>query len=686
MNKPLGLAISGIALIFPLLLHGHASAWQDALQGSAHGTDQAGAVAVDPTGDVIAVGTTAETATGDDLTVVKLSGATGAEVWRHTVDGGFKVEDSGSGIAIDGEGNIAVAGLTNEYDTIPRYLSTGDFTVLKLSGATGDEIWRYSLANNGRGARAVAFDSSGNVVAVGSVEEGGTYNFLEFFTIAKLAKDTGAELWHQELNDGFPESAGFGVATGETGDVFAVGAHGPDGGSGAYFVTRRAATDGTEVWSQHLQGDSPTLFEFAKAIELDGSGGVLTAGTYQNAATGPDFVVAKLAASTGTPVWSTAIDGGVNGGDGANAIAVDPSGDPVAAGELADASGQNFAVVKLSAASGGEIWRWAGAAGSAAAVRVDAAGDVVAAGVLPDASSMGPRFGVIKLAGVDGVELWRRTLPASLLTDQANDLALTPMGDVVAAGATSAGSGLDFAVVKLAGATGLPTDAGGSVCGNGLLESGELCDDGNRIDGDGCDSDCRPTLRCPGGTSIAAPLIKVARRARTGMGSVRFQGGLQFSPGAPPAFDPTTQGAQVLIEDLGTGAAAVFDLTLRTHPIPPGAVGSGCSATGDGWRHTASSLWSYRDPSGEIDPPACTPGSAHGLSKLDLTDQRSTRGEIDFIAASPRSLLPTMVGPLRGTLILGATEQASDSGACGTVVFGLTQCRVTSNGNAISCK
>jgi cysteine-rich repeat protein len=32
---------------------------------------------------------------------------------------------------------------------------------------------------------------------------------------------------------------------------------------------------------------------------------------------------------------------------------------------------------------------------------------------------------------------------------------------------------------------------GSSVCGNGVLESGEQCDDGNLIDGDGCSSTCR---------------------------------------------------------------------------------------------------------------------------------------------------------------------------------------------------
>src|SRR5262249_46479582 len=32
---------------------------------------------------------------------------------------------------------------------------------------------------------------------------------------------------------------------------------------------------------------------------------------------------------------------------------------------------------------------------------------------------------------------------------------------------------------------------GYSLCGNGLLDSGEQCDDGARVDGDGCSADCQ---------------------------------------------------------------------------------------------------------------------------------------------------------------------------------------------------
>ncbi len=37
----------------------------------------------------------------------------------------------------------------------------------------------------------------------------------------------------------------------------------------------------------------------------------------------------------------------------------------------------------------------------------------------------------------------------------------------------------------------VPVSAGGAVCGNGVVESGETCDDGNTVGGDGCDASCQ---------------------------------------------------------------------------------------------------------------------------------------------------------------------------------------------------
>ena len=86
------------------------------------------------------------------------------------------------------------------------------------------------------------------------------------------------------------------------------------------------------------------------------------------------------------------------------------------------------------------------------AVVVDSAGDIVAAGRI--ASNERADFAVVKLAGATGVDRWRRVLSGR--TDaggEANAVAVDAHGDIVAAGYVGA-SGKSwgrFAVIKLKG-------------------------------------------------------------------------------------------------------------------------------------------------------------------------------------------------------------------------------------------
>lgn len=98
--------------------------------------------------------------------------------------------------------------------------------------------------------------------------------------------------------------------------------------------------------------------------------------------------------------------------------------------------------------------------GVAGTVAVASNGDVIAGGQL-DHTFTGIDFTVARLAAADGAERWRRVLPGPtgdvLLRghDTAVAVALDPLGDVVAAGRTSApGVPVQYTVVKLAGATG----------------------------------------------------------------------------------------------------------------------------------------------------------------------------------------------------------------------------------------
>ncbi|MEO8603247.1 MAG: glycosyl hydrolase family 8 [bacterium] len=161
-----------------------------------------------------------------------------------------------------------------------------------------------------------------------------------------------------------------------------------------------------------------------------------------------------------------------------------------------------------------------------------------------------------------------------------------------------------------------------------------------------------------GGTLNGARLVVGGLNASAGNQSIKLKGTLSLPAGVSAAF---TDGAQVLIEDLGGGGRALFALTADTTPIPPAAAGA-CDARHDGWRATGS-RFTYRNASNAMDPPMCTAGSARGLRSLAY--RQGHEGEIAVsLNTKGTALAAPLVGPLRATVILGGAAAAA-SGACG---------------------
>jgi cysteine-rich repeat protein len=113
-------------------------------------------------------------------------------------------------------------------------------------------------------------------------------------------------------------------------------------------------------------------------------------------------------------------------------------------------------LVSLPSAASGWQTRITGAgagSGAALSVRADSMGDVVAAGFIDDGSS-GADFAVVKLAGATGTELWRQVLIGPGTDDRAVDVAFDAAGNAVVTGTTSALGGDQFTVAKLASGDG----------------------------------------------------------------------------------------------------------------------------------------------------------------------------------------------------------------------------------------
>lgn len=168
------------------------------------------------------------------------------------------------------------------------------------------------------------------------------------------------------------------------------------------------------------------------------------------------------------------------------------------------------------------------------------------------------------------------------------------------------------------------------------------------------------TALCTNGGYVSKTTLSLAGLKSTpGNQRLTLRGKLFFPQGVPVP-SPYTAGAQLLVEDMGAGGAAVFDLTHLATPIPAAAAGV-CNLTKDGWK-VGKTTTVYRNGSTALDPPLCTLGSARGLRSLSYRPR--TVRDLDFAASARQSTIGVPVGPLRATLVLGDAASAGDNGAC----------------------
>lgn len=424
--------------------------WRAIFDGPAGKNDAGQAVAIDGQGAVIVAGKSAN-ASNDDIITLKYDVA-GNLLWQHRLDGGAGA-DIGSAVAIDGNGDVVVAGRTtvapNDYDAI----------AFKLSGSRGELMWQNRFAGAaGKNdvAYALALDRDGNAIVAGY-----TTSLLTDMLVAKFSASTGAELWHAIIN-GIDDrnDIAYDVMLDSQGDVL-VGGYMSNRLDVDAAVLRLSAATGQELWRTVLQGAGPGADQ-AYALAGDGGSGLIVTGIGVNTGGRAARLLAKLAMDSGQIQWQR-IDtttGGVN--DVGSAVVADDNGNVLVAGQSGLARG--FVPAKYKSNSGDEIWRGemtriplAGSVNSdwtrlKRTVALDANGNIfmtttVTNGVDKDMLTL-------KLAP-DGTELWRSVLNGATLLrdDTAYALTLDAAGNAIVVGSSEA-SGNAAVVVKYAAADG----------------------------------------------------------------------------------------------------------------------------------------------------------------------------------------------------------------------------------------
>ena len=443
-----------LALLLCVGSAGPALAWQFVIQGK--GYDSSTAATIDPAGDVLWVGYSSENDEDDPrLTVIKVDGTTGLEIWRSGA--GFYA----TGVVADAQGSLILLGGSRR------------LTVAKISPFTGFELWRVDLVGSDTGsrltnsARAAAVDPWGDVIVVGRLDPEG-------FAVIKLSGVSGAELWRFTLGG---SGTAYAVAVDESGDVIAAGNFWNAETKSDFTVLKLSGSAGSELWRVEIDGTaSDEHREGADSVLVDPTGDVIAAGQLTNSGTGSDLTVIKLAGASGAEVWRAEIDGSASGNDvewRGTSLTLDGFGGVIAAASLRNIETDwDFGVVKLDG-TGAEVWRVTIDGGrtftryeAPLSVTADGSGDVIVGGQV-DSTAVGSDQDslVVKLSGIDGEELWRSQVRGTHYDNdaEASTVRAVDSGDVVVAGTLrNDKTGIDSVVSRLRGTDGVnqrPTSA-----------------------------------------------------------------------------------------------------------------------------------------------------------------------------------------------------------------------------------
>lgn len=442
------MTLAMVALLCPLPAHSQAAveSWVQRYNGPGNGADYATDLAIDTNGNLFVTGYSAGSGTDYDYATIKYSGA-GVPLWTNHYNGPGNSSDQAYAVAMDGSGNVFVAGASARTNGLPLNY---DYSTIKYSGG-GVPLWtnRYNGPHNHDDlCVAMALDTNGNVFVTGrSISKIGNDIDYDYATIKYSG--AGVPLWTNRFNgpDNGADSASD-IALDTSGNVFVTGRSAGIGSFWPDYVTIKYSNAGLPMWTNRYNG--PHSIDEAKAVAVDINGNVFVTGESLGSGSSSDFATIKYSGA-GVPLWTNRYDGGSS--DTANAIALDSSGNVLITG---DSSGSgsllDYATIKYS--NGGvPLWtnRFNGSANhrdEAAAVALDNNDNVFVSGY--SVSNNGVEdYATVAYSGL-GVPQWTKRYngPASWV-DSVTDIAVDGSGNVFITGFSTGSAGdYDYATIK----------------------------------------------------------------------------------------------------------------------------------------------------------------------------------------------------------------------------------------------
>jgi hypothetical protein len=414
-------------------------AWSESLPGSGTSKATAGAIVVDPAGNLVVTGsftgsvdfdpgagkTTLTSKGSSDIFTAEYS-PTGALLWARQAGGSSS--DAGVGLAVDASGNVYTTGRFTDQG----YFDPGSRSVT-ISGAGGSDafVWKLTASGSYVWARDVGGTGSdvGNALALDSV--GNVYVAGSFKSTVDFDPGSGTQQ----------------ITTNGNADAFVL----------------KLDSAGAFQWVKTFGGAHDDM---ATAVAVDAAGNIYAAGTFKSSITiQPGQAASTLTSAGDTDVFLTKFDPsggflwarrfGGTGTEQTTGLALDGSGDAYVTGSFQQTArfgggsitvtsrGSNDAFVFKVDPSGALAWMQ-GAGGSnsdrAAGITLDGAGNPQVAGSFSGTSQFGvPSFLSLTSSGPRSDFLWWLDSQGTSLKAQPFDSAVPTLSGGTSSGGTSSG-------------------------------------------------------------------------------------------------------------------------------------------------------------------------------------------------------------------------------------------------------
>jgi uncharacterized delta-60 repeat protein len=346
--------------------------WVARYNGPDNSYDSASAIAIDSNDNVYVTGLSTGSGTYSDYATIKYSPDSNQPVWVARYYDPAGISDVALAVAVDSNDNIYVTGSTYSSGT------RDDYATVKYSPDSNEAVWvaRYNgPVNDFDSAEAIAVDSEDNIYVTGHSYGSGT---SRDYTTIKYSPDSNQPVWVARYNGpGNGSDWAWAIAVDSNDNIYVTGSSYGSGTSSDYTTIKYSPDSNQPVWVARYNGPG-NGGDGADAIAVDSEDNIYVTGSSSGSGTGYDYATIKYPPDSNQPVWVARYNSPDNGDDGADAITVDSNDNIYVIGGVGGEGG-GCATVKYSPDSNQPVWV-AGYNGGAEAIAVDSKDNIYVTG------------------------------------------------------------------------------------------------------------------------------------------------------------------------------------------------------------------------------------------------------------------------------------------------------------------